>query len=75
MIRADVVTLEENNINGTPVIDLSTIVNQWGTPSDSTSAFTVGGSGTDGVAGLFITNDLGLTITSLQQHLEVSVRR
>jgi hypothetical protein len=66
MIRADVVTLEENDINGTPLIDLSTIVNQWGTPSDSTSAFTLGGSGTDGVAGLFISNDLGLTITSLQ---------
>ncbi|HMD48192.1 MAG TPA: hypothetical protein VKG79_03800 [Bryobacteraceae bacterium] len=69
MAHADVITLEENDINGTPVIDLSTIVNQWGTPSDSTSAFTIGGSGTDGVAGLYITNDLGFTITSLQVYV------
>jgi MYXO-CTERM domain-containing protein len=66
MAHADVVTLEENDINGTPVIDLSSIVGQWGTPSDSTSEFTVGGSGTDGVAGLYIVNNLGFTITSLQ---------
>jgi len=69
MASADVVTLEENNISGTPLIDLSTIVNQWGTPSDTTSAFTIGGSGTDGVHGLFISNDLGITITSLQVYV------
>jgi hypothetical protein len=67
--RADVVTLELNDSDTTPVIDLSTIVNQWGTPSDSTSAFTIGGSGTDGVAGLTIDNDLGFTITSLQVYV------
>jgi len=67
--RADVVTLEENDINGTPVIDLNSIVNQWGTPSDTTSAFTIGGSGTDGVAGLYIQNNLGFTITSLQVYV------
>ncbi len=69
MASADVMTLEENNISGTPLIDLSGIVNQWGTPSDTTSAFTIGGSGTDGVAGLFISNDLGFTITSLQVYV------
>lgn len=67
--RADVVTLEENNGTGTPVIDLSTIVNQWGTPSNTTSAFTIGGTGTDGVHGLYISNDLGFTITSLQVYV------
>ncbi len=69
MARADVVTLEANNSDGTPVIDLSTIVNQWGTPSDTSSAFTIGGLGTDGVAGLTIENDLGYTITSLQVYV------
>jgi len=69
LANADVITLEENDINGTPVISLMSIENQWGTPSDSTSAFTIGGSGTDGVAGLYITNDLGFTITSLQVYV------
>ena len=63
---ADVVTLEEHSTNDTPVIDLSTIINQWGTPSDTTSAFVIGGTGTDGIAGLNILNDLGFTITSLE---------
>ena len=66
MANADVVTLEEHSTNDTPVIDLSTIINQWGTPSDTTSAFLIGGPGTDGIAGLNILNDLGFTITSLQ---------
>jgi hypothetical protein len=66
---ADVVTLEENDIDGTPLISLNSIVNQWGTPSDTSSIFTVPGTGTDGVAGLFITNDLGFTITSLQVYV------
>ncbi len=69
MARADVVTLEENNIDGTPVLSLAGIVNEWGTPSDTSSAFVAGGSGTDGVAGLTIENDLGYTITSLQVYV------
>jgi len=66
MASADVVTLDEHSTGDTPVIDLSTILNQWGTPSDTTSAFTIGGLGTDGIAGLDIVNDTGKTITSLQ---------
>jgi hypothetical protein len=71
MASADVVTLSENNSDGTPVISLSAILNQWGTPSDTTSAFTIGGAGTDGVAGLTIVNDLSpsTTITSLQVYV------
>ncbi len=67
--HADVMTLEENNVSGSPIINLSSFVNQWGTPSDTTSAFQIGGTGTDFVHGLFIMNDLGLTITSLQLYV------
>jgi hypothetical protein len=66
MAQADVVTVDEHSSGDTPVIDLSTILNEWGTPSDTTSAFTIGGTGTDFIDGLNIINDTGMTITSLQ---------
>jgi hypothetical protein len=66
MAQADVVTVDEHSTGDTPTIDLSTILNEWGTPSDTTSAFTIGGTGTDFIDGLNIINDTGLTITSLQ---------
>ena len=31
--QADVMTIEQNNVSGSPILNLSTIVNQWGTPS------------------------------------------
>src|ERR1700679_2111402 len=66
MAQADVVTVDEHSSGDTPVIDLSTILHEWGAPSDTTSAFTIGGTGTDFTDGLNIINDTGMTITSLQ---------
>ncbi len=71
--QADVVTVDEHSSGDTPVIDLSTILNEWGTPSDTTSAFTIGGTGTDFIDGLNIINDTGMTITSLQLYAYGSV--
>ncbi len=67
--HADVMTIADNNGAGSPVLNLSDIVNVWGTPSNTTSAFTAGGAGTDWLHGLFIKNDLGITITSLQVYM------
>lgn len=67
--QADVMTIAENNGSGSPILNLSTIVDQWGTPSDTTSAFQIGGPGTDFLHGLYMVNDLGFTITSLQVYV------
>jgi hypothetical protein len=76
MAHADIVTLEEHSSGDDPTINLSTILNQWGTPgdpvtspSDSDSAFFTSGLsdvGTNDLVGLNLINDTGLTITSLQ---------
>lgn len=65
MAHASSVTLSLHSTTDTPVIDLSTILNQWGTPSDTTSTFTILGTGTDKIGGLNLINDLGFSITSL----------
>jgi hypothetical protein len=66
MALASSVTLSLHTTGDTPIIDLSTILNQWGTPGDSTDTFTIGGTGTDKIAGLNLVNDTGLSITSIQ---------
>jgi hypothetical protein len=65
MALASDVTLSLHTTNDTPIIDLSTILNQWGTPSDSADTFTIGGTGTDKIFGLNLVNDTGLSITSI----------
>ena len=65
MAHASSVDLTLHTTGDTPIIDLSTILNQWGTPSDTSSAFTIGGSGTDFIDGLNLVNDTGFAITSL----------
>jgi hypothetical protein len=74
--KADVVTLEEHSSGDDPTINLSTILNQWGTPgdpvtspSDSDGAFYTSGAfdvGTNDLVGLNLINNTGITITSLQ---------
>lgn len=63
--RAGSVTLSLHTTGDTPFIDLSTILNQWGTPSDTSSVFTIGGTGTDKIGGLNLVNDTGEAITDL----------
>src|SRR6202035_2292923 len=65
MALASSVTLSLHTTGDTPIIDLSTILNQWGTPGDTTDTFTIGGTGTDKIAGLNLVNDTGLSITSI----------
>ena len=68
--QADVVTLEEHQSGDEPTFNLSSIINEWGTPADSNGTsdteFIVLGTGTNDLAGLNIINNLGFTITSLQ---------
>jgi hypothetical protein len=73
MAHADVVTLEEHSSGDSPMIDLSNILDVWGTPGDSNGTsdamfYTSGPDdvGTNDLAGLNIVNNTGLTITSLQ---------
>lgn len=65
MALASTVTLSLHTTTDTPIIDLSTILNQWGTPGDTTNTFTIGGTGTDKIDGLNLVNDTGVTITSI----------
>ena len=65
LARASSVDLTLHTTGDTPIIDLSTILNEWGTPSSTTSAFTVPGSGTNFIAGLNLVNDTGSPISSL----------
>lgn len=63
--RAGSVTLSLHSTGDTPFIDLSSILNQWGTPSNNSSVFTIGGTGTDKIGGLNLVNDTGAAITEL----------
>ena len=65
MVHASSVTLSLHTTTDTPIIDLSTILNQWGTPSATDSIFTILGTGTDKIGGLNLVNDTGIAITSL----------
>ena len=65
MANASTVTLSLHDTNGIPIINISTILDQWGTPSSTTSSFTIGGTGTAKIGGLNLVNDTGFAITSI----------